>query len=69
MMRRAVPLGLWLILLVLLSLCLGVVAAVAAPEAPADPEVMKWAFLSAALAAASWDWPKASPSTASSLPS
>jgi V/A-type H+-transporting ATPase subunit K len=51
MMRRSIPAGVLTAFPILLTLCLWVATAGAAPEAAANPEVMKWAFLSAAIVA------------------
>ena len=51
MKRRYGTPGILLLLLSLLSLCLWARAAGAASETVSNPEVMKWAFLSAAIAA------------------
>jgi V/A-type H+/Na+-transporting ATPase subunit K len=50
MMRRYATAGILTIFLSLLTLCLWTGAAWAAPETVSNPEVMKWAFLSAAIA-------------------
>jgi V/A-type H+-transporting ATPase subunit K len=50
MMRRYGTAGILMIFLFLLTLCLWAGAAGAVTETVSDPEVMKWAFLSAAIA-------------------
>ena len=49
MMRRYGTAGILMIFLSLLTLCLWAGSAGAAPETAAHPDVMKWAFLSAAI--------------------
>ena len=51
MMRRYGTPGILILFLSVVSLCLWAGAAGAAPETVANPEVMKWAFLSAAIVA------------------
>ena len=51
MVRRSIPPVILKLILIFITLCLWAVTAGAAPEAPANPEVMKWAFLSAAIVA------------------
>jgi V/A-type H+-transporting ATPase subunit K len=50
MMRRYGTVGILMLFLSLLTLCLSAGAAGATPETVANPEVVKWAFLSAAIA-------------------
>lgn len=51
MMRRYGTAGVLMVFLLLFNLCLWAEAAGATPQTASDPEVMKWAFISAAIAA------------------